>query len=455
MHCCRTSQREPSAAGWPGETGLLATPTGGNSAIIPPFASTHRFEHMSRRILYIAPAIPTLTCTFIYREIFDLRDLGFQIDTVSMNTPTPDRVSEAAQPLMRTTLFLDQVPEWRKFHACIKALILHPISMIRCLRLFVTASPMKSFRDYRRLGYHWIEACYLAFRIKNSKPDHIHSHFITGATSISMFLSELIQVPFSFTMHASAIWIDPIALRTKLRQCKFCVSISEYNKTYVLQTYGEEWRSKFNIVHCGIVLPEAARQHTRAPKNAQSGPVQVLAVGQLMKRKGYDILIEAARLLRDKKVDVTWVIVGEGNQRPVIEELITRYHLQETVTMAGAQPHEKIPDFLAAADIFTLPCVIGDDNTRDGIPVSLMEAMAWQLPVVSTNIVGLPELIDSGRDGILVQAGDGAALAKAIEELASSEDLRRRLGRSGLEKVERDFNATRSAKQLGTLFAGN
>lgn len=406
---------------------------------------------MTRKILYIAPALPVLTCTFIYREIFDLREMGFEIDTISMNTPAPDRISSEAMGLLRTTLYLDQVPERRKLGAFIKTMFNKPLPMLRCLGIFFTARPMQSFQDYRRLGYHLIEACYLSYHLQGSKPDHIHSHFIAGATSINMFLSELIGVPFSFTMHASAIWIDPIALKTKLGRCTFCVSISEYNMHYVLDEYGQEWRPKFNIVHCGIPVADYNQARLKAMPQG-SGAVNVLAVGQLMVRKGYLILIEAARILRDGNANVLWTIVGEGYQRPVLEQKIREYELGNFVILEGAKPHEDIPQFLANADIFTLPCIIGDDKTRDGIPVSLMEAMAWQLPVVSTNIVGLPELIDSGSDGILVESGNAMALADAIQELADSPELRQRIATAAADKIDREFNSVRSARQLGHLF---
>jgi glycosyltransferase involved in cell wall biosynthesis len=405
---------------------------------------------MPKKLLYIAPALPVLTCTFIYREIFDLRSLGFYVDTVSMNTPAGDRVSDEARELLDTTLYLDQVGGWDKLAGFLKSLILRPAATLRCLKLWATAQPMKSFRDYQRLGYHLVEACYLSFEFERRRPDHIHSHFITGATSIGMFLSELLDVPFSFTMHASAIWIDPIALKTKLHRCRFCVSISDYNKRYVTGTYGQEWDQKINVVHCGISMAEV---ETLPARNQESGaPVSVLAVGQLMKRKGYHVLIEAARILRDRNVDISWTIVGEGNQRQVLEDLIRRYELHDVVHLLGARPHEDIPQFIADSDIFTLPCVIGDDETRDGIPVALMEAMAWRLPVVSTNIVGLPELIASGHDGILVESGNADLLANAIEELASSAELRARIGNAAVDKIDREFNAARSARQLAALF---
>jgi glycosyltransferase involved in cell wall biosynthesis len=402
---------------------------------------------MPRRILYIAPTLPILTCTFIYREIFDLRDMGFEIDTISMNTPPLDLVSEEARKLLDTTLFLDQVHESYKFAAFLKALIVRPSSMIRCLTMFFTATPMQSFRDYLRLGYHLIEACYLAFKLRGYRLDHIHSHFITGTTSIGMFLSELLKVPFSFTMHASLIWVDPLALVTKLEKCAFCVSISEFNKQHVVKQYGSQWERKIHIVHCGIVMPRVARLCDQ--KNQATS---ILAVGQLVKRKGFHVLVQAAKILRDSNVDLTWTIVGDGDQRPLLEKMISDNGLEKIVSLVGAQPHEAIPHFLSKADVFALPCVIGEDSTRDGIPVALMEAMAYQLPVVSTDIVGLPELIESGRDGVLVASGSASALAAAIKQLAESPKLRTQMGIAAAQKVDRDFNSKISAKQLAALF---
>lgn len=405
---------------------------------------------MAKKILYIAPSLPILTCTFIYREIFDLRNLGFTVDSVSMNTPPQNSVSDEARGLLKTTLYLDKIRELTKFYSFVRMVFTNPMATFRCLRLFFAATPMRSPRDYLRLGYHLIEACYLASELRKNKPDHIHSHFVTSATSIAMFLSVLLNVPFSFTMHASAIWIDPIALKTKLSTCRFCVSISEYNMNYVLSTYGEEWGPKFNIVHCGIPFHEMPDIQPRSAESRKE--LEVLAVGQLMVRKGYHVLIEAARILRDRRVAVNWTIVGEGEERPRLERMISEYGLEKQITLVGAKLHEEIPEFLAKSDVFTLPCVIGDDNTRDGIPVALMEAMAWRLPVVSTNILGLPELIETGKDGILVDSGSSSALADAIQELAASETLRRQIGEAGALKVQREFNSMLSAKQLGDLF---
>lgn len=407
---------------------------------------------MKRKVLYIAPALPALTCTFIYREVFDLRKLGFSVDTVSMNTPPRSSVSSEAEQLLETTTFLDRVSLVRKLFGLMLVAVTSPLRLLRCLRIYMAARPMKAPRDHVRLAYHLVEACFLMRAVGNSPPNHIHCHFVTGATSIGMFLSELLQVPFSFTMHASMIWIDPIALGTKLQKCRFCASISEYNRDFVCEQYGEQLRSKIHIVRCGIALDELEQEPP--PGASRGGFRQILSVGQLMKRKGHHVSIEAASILRKELPDLRWTIVGEGNQRELLERLIAKYGLEGIVTLAGAQPHERIAEYLRDADAFVLPCVIGDDLTRDGIPVALMEAMAWGVPVISTDVVGVPELISDGVDGILVPSDDAPALADALRSLSQSPELVSQFSDAGYRKIEREFNSARSSEKLAQLFFG-
>jgi glycosyltransferase involved in cell wall biosynthesis len=307
---------------------------------------------------------------------------------------------------------------------------------------------MQGVRDYFRLAYHLLEAAYLAQGMRPKPPEHIHSHFINGPTSIAMFLGQLLDVPYSFTMHASMIWRDPIAFRHKLKTAAFCVSISEYNRQYVLQTYGQVYADKIHIVHCGIdpgPIPEAM-QATRAGKK-----FNLLAVGQLNRRKGFHILIPALALVRDAGFEFSCTIIGDGAERPLLENLIAEHNLGDAVTMAGALLHEQVQARLRTADAFVLPCVISEDGWRDGIPVALMEAMNNCLPVISTNILGLPELIEDEVSGLLVAANDAEQLAGAIKRLIGDATLCRRLGAGGRQKVLKDFNNDKSAAELQGL----
>jgi glycosyltransferase involved in cell wall biosynthesis len=402
-----------------------------------------------KKVLYITATLPALTVTFIYKEVFRLRVLGMEVSTVSMNTPRADQVSAAARELYESTHYLDTQGILRKLGYALLTTIRHPLRMSKCIWQLLTARPVKIPRDYFRLAYHVIEAAYLAVHLKDERPDHIHCHFINGPTSIGMFLGILLDIPYSFTMHASMIWRDPVAFRNKLLTSAFCISISEYNRKYVLETYGNKFAPKIHIVHCGIE-PNADR--TVHDKKNDSPVFQMLGVGQLNRRKGFHILIPALRLLRDQGVSFHCTIIGDGDEKELLSGLIERNELGDYVTLAGALLHEEVENRLTHSDAFVLPCVISEDGWRDGIPVALMEAMFCRLPVVSTNILGLPELIENDVSGLLVPANDSEALAVALKRLAEDRLLRKSLGEHGREKVLREFNNERSAAQLQEYF---
>jgi colanic acid/amylovoran biosynthesis glycosyltransferase len=401
-----------------------------------------------KKTLYITATLPALTVTFIYREIARLRALGMQVDTVSMNTPSAGEISEAARELRRTTLYLDSLFFVRKLLGFLLTLVIHPLRTFRCLKHLLFASPVKFPRDTLRLAYHLVEAGYLARKFAHSKTEHIHCHFINGPTSIGMYLSILLDIPYSFTMHASMIWLDPIAFANKLKTCAFCVSISEYNKRYVVDTYGAELADKIHIVHCGLD-PESDRVSTVTKDQTQS--FEILGVGQLNRRKGFHILIPALTILRDRGVDFKCTIIGNGDEMTVLQDLVERDQLHDNVELAGAVLHEDVKKKLGQADAFVLPCVISEDGWRDGIPVALMEAMLNEVPVVSTDILGLPELIDHEISGLLVPAEDVEALADSLARLSAEPQLRARLGEKGRQKVLQDFNNELSASKLLSL----
>ncbi len=404
-----------------------------------------------KRIVYITATLPALTVTFIYNEIFRLRELGSEIDTVSMNTPPENQISGAARPLRDTTLYLDQVSIALKLLGCAATAVRHPLRFCRCIAHLVTARPVRLPRDFFRNAYHLLEAGYLAHSMRHKPPDHVHSHFINGPTTIAMFTGLLVGVPYSFTMHASMIWKDPVAFRNKLDTCSFCVSISDYNRRYVLETYGQRYASRFNIVHCGI--DPGASIPERAGKQGH-GPLRILGVGQLNARKGFHVLLPALAELKKQGIDFSCIIVGDGPERQALERQKTSLGLGEELQLTGARLHEEVKAMLPDADLFVLPCVISSDGWRDGIPVALMEAMQARLPVISTNILGLPELISDGEEGLLVPPDDPMALQAAIRRISEDPELGIRLGEAARQKVLREFNNDKSAAMLHELIEG-
>lgn len=375
--------------------------------------------------------------------------MGLEVNCVSMNSPQPADVSDEARSLLDDTTYLDKIGLLRKIVGLLMQCGRHPIRATRCVWTIFTARPMQGARDYLRLIYHFLEAGYLCTRLNVSGYSQIHSHFVNGPTSIAMFVAELSGVPFSFTMHASMIWLDPLALKNKLEKCSFCASISRYNADYIVGEYGRHLKDKIEIVHCGID-PELPSLPVK--RRVDGAAFQILGVGQLNPRKGFHVLLDACRILRDNGISYRCTIVGGGEQHQMLEGRIAEYELDGLVDLAGAVRHEAVFKYLEETDLFVLPCVISDDGWRDGIPVALMEAMFHRRAVVSTRILGLPELIDDGVNGRLVSPNDPEDLAKAIAELASDQDERLALASKGRDKVLSDFNNAQSAQALARLF---
>jgi len=178
----------------------------------------------------------------------------------------------------------------------------------------------------------------------------------------------------------------------------------------------------------------------------------LLSVGQLKEKKGFSYLIEACRFLKNRGYDFRCEIVGEGPKRAELEALITALDLDGTVVLQGALPHSEVVARYAQATLFALACVLAEDGDRDGIPNVVLEAMAMQVPVVSTRLSGIPEVVEDGLTGLLVQPGDAKTLADALARLLDAPDLRERLGRQGRKRVEERFNSRNNVGQLIELF---
>jgi len=372
-----------------------------------------------KHILYIDIKFPLLTGTFVYREIEALRDAGYEITTASMVTPIKSHVSSEALHFLDTTIYLDQTILLKKIYA---QLIICFKDFPTWIRLFLTAireKEIKKFKDRFRILYHFIQSGYLYLKVKNRSFDHIHSPFLTGSATVAFFLSQYLKIPFTFTMHASNIYVDPIMLSTKLRYCKKGISISAYNKDFLLHKYGGHLKDK--------------------------------SVGQLTERKGFIYLLKACSLLKKKHLIFHCLIVGDGEDKELLIKHSESLGVRDVVTFMGRKPQEEVKKLLEDASVFTLPSIVTDKGGREGIPVALMEAMAMELPVVSTRTVGIPELIEHNKEGLLVEQKNPEDLAHALEILLFNKELRFKIGRAARRKIIREFNIANTPIQFKEL----
>lgn len=406
---------------------------------------------MSSKVLYITSSLPSLTLTFIYREIHALEKLGAQIDIVSMNRPNIDDVSVQLKPFFDRILYLDQVGLHRQIIALVAVLFTQPRRLAKMLLLLFQTRPRAGLRDFARLAYHFISAAYLSRQLCHSGHIHIHAHFVSGPSSIAMFLSGLSCVPYSFTMHGGQIYTDPLGLATKLETCRFAVSVTDYHRQYVLDAYGYAYKEKLHVVHCGLEMEQfpLPKRQTRA-----RGPFRILGVGRLVELKGFEYLLRACAELKKRHMDFLCRIIGEGELRESLQKLAADLGVEDCVCFEGAQNQSEMAAYYSSADVFCLPCIVGSDGGRDGLPIVLMEAMVWQLPVVSSQLVGIPELVENFQHGILVSPKDVIGLADAIFYVYENPAEVEEWGQAGRERIAESFNVMASGAELKALFGG-
>jgi glycosyltransferase involved in cell wall biosynthesis len=261
-----------------------------------------------------------------------------------------------------------------------------------------------------------IYAARLKAHVAAFNPDLLYAHFAATRCSVAMFLSFLSGVPFAFKMHANDVFVRVALFRMKMAKAAAVLSISEYNIRYIREHYPDVDAARIAMHTCGIPLD---RYQLMTASGGGAVPT-IVSVGRLVPMKGLDVLIKASRLLLDRGVNHEILILGDGPQRGALTKLATDLQVGEAVKIAGYAPPEKVQAALSKATAFALPAVwdpIG--HTQDGIPVAIMEAMAVGVPVISTTTSGIPELIEDGKSGFLVQPNDAAELAAAIVKVCS------------------------------------
>ena len=271
-----------------------------------------------------------------------------------------------------------------------------------------------------------------------------------------MFLKWLTGTPYSFTAHAKDIYLtEPDILRDKMREAEFVVTCTGFNKRYLEGVGGDV--VPVHLIYHGLDLARFTRgPHEQiVPLAAYSDHGRlplVLAVGRLVQKKGFDTLIRACALLRDRGLRFRCLIYGEGEQRPVLAALIESLDMGGFVRLPGSVLQEELVEIYRQTTVFALPCQVLDNGDRDGLPNVIVEAMAMEVPVVSTEISGVPELVEDGVNGFLVPSRDPQALADRIETLLRDPALRARFAQQGRRKVHEAFDVRRNTRRILALF---
>jgi glycosyltransferase involved in cell wall biosynthesis len=400
------------------------------------------------KIAYLAPEIPALSATFVYNEMLTLQEKGISIVSISVHKPGFVVDEPEVGRLAEKTCYLYQQPFWKLIAAHFLQFIRKPLRYIKTVVLVITDCLQVGFFTQVGLGliYRFCFCAYLSFFLMRCRCNHIHVHFAHIPTDLAMYASKLSGISYSFTSHANDLFERGWLLRQKVKRACFAVTISEFNRRF-LQSQGVS-TEKVHVIPCGVHSTEFSTR----PFRKMGSTVCLGSVGRMVEKKGFDDLLSACRILKDQGFDFRLELVGDG---PMLKQLMQQavdLDLKDMVSFKGALPHTSIHSWLETLDLFILPCKKDSNGDMDGIPVVLMEAMLTGIPVISTKISGIPELIKDGETGGLADANDPYSLAEAVKRICKDELLQELIFRKAVDKVHSQFDIHKNVCQLLTLF---
>lgn len=397
------------------------------------------------RLAYLVSRYPALSHTFILREVRWLRAHGFEIHTASVNVPDrpmPGLTAEEREEA-GATYCLKQAGIRGALRAHLLALLTRPWGYLRGFGFAVALG----WPDLKRLIYcffYFAEAVMLGRWMAEKGLRHLHVHFATPASTVGLISARIFPFTLSLTVHGPDEFYDAPGynLAEKIRGSAFVVCISHYARSQLMKLSPVEQWGKFEVAPLGVDPAAFAPR----PFRPEPVPFELLCVGRLVPAKGQHLLLGAVAALAGQGRQVRLCLVGDGPDRPGLEAAAAARGIAGQVVFAGAVDQDRIRRFYAEADVFVLA------SFAEGVPVVLMEAMAMEIPCVTTRITGIPELIRDGIDGLLVPPSDTDALAAEIARLMDDSALRRQLGENGRRRIAEKYNLEPNTRRLGEIF---
>ncbi|HEX2016535.1 MAG TPA: glycosyltransferase [Solirubrobacteraceae bacterium] len=395
------------------------------------------------RIAYVLSRFPHLSETFIVREFDALAGReDIDVELFSLFPAAAGPVQPVAQPW---------VSRLRRANArtALTGLLFwtarRPLTLGRVLIVVAAAHRRRPGRAARALVTVVLAAGH-ARTMRTLGVNHVHAHYATYPTLTAWVVRRLAGIPYTFTAHAHDIYVDQSLLEVKVKEAEAVVTISDFNRGF-LWPYGAGRARRVEVVRYGIDVGRFAYQERTLPAD---GPVRLLCVASLQEYKGHRYLIEAlAQSPTLERVSVD--LVGGGHLDGELRRLAAELGVGDRVRFHGALPEPRVLELLNASDGFVLPSIVAGDGQMEGLPNVLIEALAVGVPVVSTRISGIPELIRDGDTGLLAEAADAGSLARALERLLADPGDARRRSRAGRQLVERDYELRRAADQMARL----
>lgn len=392
------------------------------------------------RIGYIVKRYPRYSETFIVTEILAHEAAGLDIEIFSLRRPEDTHFQDGIARVRAPVNYLstDDSVKGADFWAAIE-------QASQVLPDLWAALETAHGEDARQV----YQALRLACQVRLKGIGHLHAHFATAAAAVARLAARFANVPYTFTAHAKDIFHESVQsedLQRKMRDAAAIITVSDYNVQYLRRAYGAV-AERIQRIYNGLDLE-------RFPYSDPSNrPPRIVSVGRLIEKKGFSDLIDACAALVERGCKFTCQIVGTGELKSVLQSQIARLGLESVVELMGPRPQNEMLTLVQRGAVFAAPCVVGEDGNRDGLPTVLLEAMALGTPCVSTDVTGIPEVLQDGITGLQVPQHDPRALADAIERLLADCQLRARLAIQARRQIEAKFNSQHNAATLRQIFS--
>src|SRR6266496_737948 len=388
---------------------------------------------------YLFERFPSFGQTFCYREVAELYRQGVAVPIFSIRNPKDEPVQDWDARIVQRVHYLPEEMELLDdVRRASKKGKLAP-------EIVAALDGWGRRTDFLRL----YQAVYVGLRLQEAGISHVHAHFAGMAARTAFWIGKFFPITFSFTAHANDIFAPrkfEIGLDKLVGAARVVVTETDYAEKFLRERF-PECADRIHRVYNGLNLAEFRRA------TFSSDPPSIVAIGRVIVKKGFANLIRACALLVERGKSFRCEIVGEGPLENQLRAQIEQLRLQEFVRLPGPKPQHELRARLANASVFVLPSVPEPEGGMDNLPTVIMEAMATGLPVVSTRVGGIPEMVIDNQTGFLVQPEDAVALAGAIEKVTNDRSLGQTLGRAGYERAQKLFSIEKNVRELCALLS--
>ncbi|WP_431299198.1 glycosyltransferase family 4 protein [Tabrizicola sp. BL-A-41-H6] len=407
-------------------------------------------EQPLKKLLYVVSRFPSLTTTFTAYEMSTIQEAGVDVHVATVWS------SEEGEPQTVEKQFVDKICDLRLGNPAlwlrsVQQILIKPQILILIFQLLV--GHLISVYAMLKLLVSLPKGLYLGYWVKKHGFQHIHAHFLSSPATVALIASRISGVPYTVTIHAFDIFATTpyernASIPLKCDKAAACIVISKFNLEYMRRTW-PDIRGRFELIYNGIDVDLFTNKTERV---TDPNVFHILSNGRLVYTKGHTFLLEAVAKLRKKNRNVKLQIIGGGPLESELHELADRLEIKEHVTFTGKMLQEEIIQRYRASDLFVLACAISPDGDMDGLPVVLVEALAMEIPTVSTQVSGVPEIVQDKVTGLCVPPHDSQALADAIAYMMDHPGEASKMARAGRQVVAKQFNRHESARMLLQLW---